>query len=59
MYILKGQDVVDTFDDLCANMDISLLSTKYLGRLSLEVEKQLNIINAVIEKLSLVENIPR
>ena len=39
-------------------MDISLLSTKYLERLSLEVEKQLNIINTVIEKLSLVENIP-
>ena len=58
MYILKGQDVVDTFDDLYADMDISLLSTKYLERLSLEVEKQLNIINTVIEKLSLVENIP-
>ena len=59
VYISKGQDVVDTFDDLYADMDLSLLSTEYLGRLSLEVEKQLSIINTVMEKLSLVENISR
>ena len=57
VYITKGQDVVDTFADLYADLELNSLTPEYMSRLSLDVEKQLAIINTVLEKLSLVPDI--